>query len=534
MYLDDEEERLTDWLYGLSPEVRAAQLLVVAPDPDDDPGAVVDWLAENQYGGLFLQWRQLRSRDLLFELGERLREMTDASPPPFICTDEEGGLVSDTAVLITTAPSPAALVARNDVQLTYQTALAMGEKLRALGFNLVFAPSLDINAESRNPVIGTRAYGSTAESVLKHGLATIEGLARTGLIACVKHFPGHGATRMDSHLTLPEVDASLDLLAHRELLPFRAAIDAGIPMIMAAHVSYPALDPTGGPATLSPEILNELLREELGYEGVVISDSMEMEGIASSGDPGSIAIQAIEAGLDLLLYGLDRDMAAVVADRLGWALKHGELSEERVLQSLIRTGRLRQSIVASEEALDDATRDEILDYQHEALLKQVSAEGITLLGGAGPDLPLKWEGKKGLMIVPTAREPRLNVDIAHLKDLVEPLGITVMAVSLAPGEADRQAVVDRIRTSDFRHVIACILARGTLPDEQRRLIDDVVATGYPVILTALLDAQGLADFPSIRTRLATHGFGPLVLEGLVEVLLGRQAPNSGGGTDARA
>jgi len=525
MFLDDDEERLAEWLYGLSPEVRAAQLLVVAPDPDDDPSAVIDWLAENQYGGLFLQWRQLRSRADLVELGERLREMTDEAPPPFLATDEEGGLVSDTAGIITTAPSPAALAARNDIQITYQVALAMGEKLRALGFNLVFAPSLDVNAEARNPVIGTRAYGTSVESVMKHGLATIEGFARTGIISCVKHFPGHGATRLDSHLSLPEVDASLDTLMHRDLLPFRAAIDAGIPMIMAAHVSYPALDPTGGPATLSPEILTEILRHDLGYEGVVISDSMEMEGIAASGDPGSIAVQAIEAGLDLLLYGVDRDMAAVVSDRLGWALRNGELSEDRVIESLLRTGRLRNSILAAEEALDDATRDEILDYQHEALLKQASAEGITLIGGQGPDLPLAWQGRRGVFIVPTDTRPRLVVDTAHLEDLVGGLGMKVARVPIRPDGEDRRRVVEAVRAVDY--VVAGFLARGPLPEEQRRMLDDVLMCGKPAILVALLDPQGLADFPLVRTRLATHGFGPLVLEGLVDVLLGRRVANSG-------
>jgi beta-N-acetylhexosaminidase len=520
MYGEDDEDRLYEWVAGLTPEVKAAQLLIVAPDPEDDPAAVVDWLYENQYGGLFLQWRHLRDKEWLLELGERLREMTDESPPPLLGTDEEGGIVSDLAGITTTAPSPAALGTIGDVQTTYATALAMGEKLKALGFNLVFAPSLDINSELRNPVIGTRSFGEDAETVVKHGLATVEGYARSGIVACIKHFPGHGATRFDSHLTLPEVDDSKDVLLHRDLIPFRAAIEAGIPMIMTAHVSYPALDPTGGPATLSPEILTEMLRGDLGYEGVIVSDGMEMEGVASLGDPGSVAIQAIEAGVDLLMYPLDRDMAAEVAERLTRAIQYGEIDSDRVNQALLRIGRLRLAIVAGEEALDDATREEILEYQHEGLLKQVSAAGITLAGGQGPDIPLAWQNRHGLWVLPTGDSPRLQVDADHLRELVEPLGIELLKVSLKPAEAERDEALRRAAASDY--VVACTLSRGGLGAEQRRLIDALVSSKKRVILVALNDPTDLDDFPSIRTRIATRGFGPLVLSGLVEILLGQR------------
>jgi beta-N-acetylhexosaminidase len=525
----DEDDRLYEWVAGLTPEIKAAQLLMVAPDPTDDPASVVEWLYENQYGGLFLQWRHLGDREWLLELGERLREMTDEAPPPFLGTDEEGGLVTDLAGITTTAPSPAALGVIDDVQLTYATALAMGEKLKALGFNLVFTPSLDVNSEVKNPVIGTRSFGDTPEKVMKHGMATIEGLARSGIVACIKHFPGHGATRLDSHVTLPEVDASADLLHRRDLMPFRAAIEAGIPMIMTAHVSYPALDPTGGPATLSPEILTEILRNDLGFEGVIVSDGMEMEGIASLGDPGSVAIQAIEAGVDLLMYPLDRDMAAEVAERLARALTTGELAEDRVNEALLRIGRLRLAIVAGEEALDDSTREEILEYQHESLLKQVSAAGITLVNGTSPDIPLRWEDRRGLWVLPTGTEPRLAVDTDHLRDLIEPLNLKLMPVGLKPTDAEREAVLRQLAGMDY--AIACTLSRGGLNTDQRRLVDALVATGKRTIVVALNDPHDVDDFPSVKTRLSTYGFGPLVLEGLVDILLGKRIAGEGIGLE---
>lgn len=520
-----DESTLIEWLRRLKPEEMAAQLIMAAPDPTDDPNSAAEWLVERGYGGLFLQWRHLFDRGWLAELIESIRERDDRGPRPLIATDEEGGLVSDLAGLVTTAPSPAALAGLDQPEYTFRAALAMGDKLRALGFNAVFAPSLDVNAEVRNPVIGTRSFGATPEAVIRHALPAIEGCARAGVAACVKHFPGHGATRLDSHHTLPEVDAPRERLLARDLPPFRAAIDGGIPMIMTAHVAYPALDPTGDPATLSPEILTGLLRQELRYDGVILSDDMEMEGVAALGDPGSVALQALEAGVDMLLYARDREMAAAAAARMGQAIRRGEISVERVAQSVIRLARLRAAAQQTEVEMDEVEREEILDLRHEDLLREVSAGSITLVGGVGPDIPLRWRDRRGLWVVPTAREPRLNVDLARLRGLVEPLGAQVAEVGLRPAESERDGVLGRAARADY--LVACALNRAGMVAEQRRLIDALVTTGKPVILVALLDPRDVREFPSIRTRLATRGFGPLVLEGLVEVLLGQATPAGG-------
>lgn len=520
-----DDSMLIDWLRRLKPEQMAAQLIMAGPDPGDDPDRAAAWLAAGGYGGLFLQWRHLSDRGWLAGLIEAIRERGDDAPRPLVATDEEGGLVSDLAGLTTTAPSPAALAGLDQPEYTFRAALAMGDKLRALGFNVVLAPGLDVNAEPKNPVIGTRSFGATPEVVIRHALPAIEGYARAGVAACVKHFPGHGATRLDSHHTLPEVDAPREFLLARDLPPFRAAIDGGIPMIMTAHVAYPAFDPTGDPATLSPEIVTGLLRQELRYDGVILSDDMEMEAVAAFGDPGSVALQAIEAGVDMLLYARDREMAAAAVARVAQALRRGEVSVERIAQSVIRLARLRVSAGQTEVEMDEGEREEILDLRHEELLREVSAGSITLIGGAGPDIPLRWKERRGLWVVPTAREPRLIVDTARLRELVEPLGAQVAEVGLRPAESERDGVMGRAARADY--IVACSLNRAGMVAEQRRLIDALVTTGRPVILVALLDPRDVREFPSIRTRLATRGFGPLVLEGLIEVLLGQATPAGG-------
>jgi beta-N-acetylhexosaminidase len=175
--------------------------------------------------------------------------------------------------------------------------------------------------------------------------------------------------------------------------------------------------------------------------------------------------------------------------------------------------------------MDDLTREEILDFQHEALLRQVSGEGITLLGGSGPDIPLQWERRRGLWVLPSGTEHRLRVDAGHVRELVEPLGMELLTVGLRPDESERDEALRRARGADY--VVACTLSRGVLNAEQRQLVDALVTGGKRVILVSLLDPHDLADFPLVPTRLATYGFGPLVLDGLVDVLLGRVEANEG-------
>jgi beta-N-acetylhexosaminidase len=515
-------DTLIRWIRSLDPDLRAAQLMMVSPDHEQLPEEAADWCIDSGWGGIFLQWRHLREMEWLTAFIDRLREREDDSPPMFVAVDEEGGLVSDLNRITGTAPSPAALGVIDDSMVTFQTALAMGDKLRALGFNLNFAPSLDVNVESRNPVIGTRAFGATPRLVVKHGLATLEGYARAGLVSCVKHFPGHGSTRLDSHVALPVLDAPLEILETRELPPFKAAIDGGVQVVMTGHLACPALDPSGAPATLSPRILNGLLREELGFEGIIISDDMEMSGVAALGDPGAVARNAIEAGVDMLLYARSLDMAEDVRECLADAIESGEIDEHRVLQSLARLGRLREAIRATRTEIDATAREEVVDHEHEELLRAVALQGITSLGPIGPELPIPWADRYGLIIVPTADAPRLDVDVEFLRNLVEPLRIGLEVVSLRPTAEQRESARYRASRADF--LVACTLTRGSIVPEQRQLIDDLLVLKKQLTVVSLLDPHDLSEYPTVRTRLATRGFHRHALEALIHILTGIGEP----------
>jgi beta-N-acetylhexosaminidase len=192
----------------------------------------------------------------------------------------------------------------DDAALAEQVGTAMGHELRALGFDIDFAPVLDVHTNPDNPIIGDRAFGTEPEAVARRALAYARGLHAAGILACGKHFPGHGDTATDSHLELPRIDHHWERLEAVELVPFARAAAAKLPMIMTAHVVFAALDPTR-PATLSPQVITGLLREKLGYRGVIVSDDLDMKAIAATMGADVAAVAAIRAGCDVLLLCRD-------------------------------------------------------------------------------------------------------------------------------------------------------------------------------------------------------------------------------------
>jgi beta-N-acetylhexosaminidase len=237
------------------------------------------------------------------------------APPLLTCVDQEGGVVQRVRAPATQWPPMLSLDAHPaplDAALAEDVGRALGRELSAIGFDLDFAPVLDVHTNAANPIIGDRALGRDAASVIRRALAMARGLDKGGVIACGKHFPGHGDTVTDSHLELPRVEHDRARLDAIELAPFAAAAKANLPVLMTAHVVYPALDPDR-PATLSPTIITGLLRGELGYRGVIVSDDLDMRAIADHGGVGDAAVAAIRAGCDALL--LCRDPAHQVEAR---------------------------------------------------------------------------------------------------------------------------------------------------------------------------------------------------------------------------
>jgi beta-N-acetylhexosaminidase len=283
----------------------------------------------------------------------QLRALTDAivaeNPHAIIAIDEEGGDVTRLcAATGARFPGNAVLGRLDDLKITYDTAAAIGWSVRQAGCNVDFAPCADINSRSENPVIGVRSFGSDAELVSRHGRAWVAGLQSTGVAATAKHFPGHGDTAQDSHISLPEVDCSLGELRRRELLPFVAAIEAGCQLIMTSHILLPQVDPAH-PATMSRIVLHDLLRGELGFSGVIVSDALDMAGASGSLGMAGAAVAALRAGCDLLCLGTDNtdDQIAEIEQAVSTAVADGDLASARLSEATDRVRRLASDLEAA-------------------------------------------------------------------------------------------------------------------------------------------------------------------------------------------
>jgi beta-N-acetylhexosaminidase len=426
------------------------------------------------------------------QLAELIASLRAAADEPIIAIDEEGGDVTRIAHL-TGSPYPgnAALGAVDDVALTEAVYRALGTDLAVLGVNLDLAPSVDVNTAADNPVIGTRSFGADTDLVARHAAAAVTGLQAVGVAACAKHFPGHGSTSNDSHHVIAAVEGSFDVVKRRDLPPFAAAITAGVRAVMPGHLRVPGL--TGDmPASLSAAALTGLLRGELGFTGVIVSDALEMRAVSGPFGIAHAAVLAVAAGIDLLCFGRDQDEPTyrAVRDALVVAVKSGQLPVARLEESAARVAELRAWASAARRPAA-ATDTDRTDIGMVAAMRAIRLEGT----------------------------PRPMAD-PLLVELVPPSNIAVGAVpwglsSWVP--ADR---VLRIATSaDAANRLAAVQVRAVLAAAQGRPLLVVVrdAHRYPIaqemvhlLLTARPDAviveMGLPVWhPPAEVYLATFG-----------------------------
>jgi beta-N-acetylhexosaminidase len=301
-----------------------------------------DWIRRqvaDGLGGVLLFAHNIAGDDQVAEATEALRA---ERPDLLVAIDEEGGDVTRLdAATGSTTPGNLALGYADDTTLTEQVACSIGVRLARAGVNFNLAPDADVNANPDNPIIGVRAFGADPARVARHTAAYVRGMQAAGVAACAKHFPGHGDTTVDSHLALPVLDVPLEYLRAVDLVPFAAAVQAGIRAMMTAHITFRALDDR--PATLSPVVLG-LLRHELGFDGVIVSDALEMRAIAGGVGIAAGAVQALAAGCDLLCVGADdhRETLDDIRAAVTGAVIAGELPEERLVEAAGRVAALAE------------------------------------------------------------------------------------------------------------------------------------------------------------------------------------------------
>ncbi|MDQ6781737.1 MAG: glycoside hydrolase family 3 protein, partial [Candidatus Eremiobacteraeota bacterium] len=494
--------------------------------PDDLPGTLA---------GVILFKRNLHDRaqvraltDMLYDAWAGAQAARRGAPGPLIAVDQEGGTVSRLSGIGTTTPSAMALGATGDPMATHSMYGIIGRELSALGFNCDFAPVADVNNDAANPVIGIRAFGEQPAQVAQHVAAAVRGLHAAGIAATAKHFPGHGDTTVDSHHALPEIAHDLERLRTIELPPFRAAIEAGVDAIMTAHILFPALAGDGAPATLSRPVLTGLLRQELGFEGVICTDCMEMHAIESGFAPERSAVMAVAAGADLVLFSHQSAKLRTALQALQRALDEGELDPAQLEDSLRRVERLRARVTQQRlKARGAADLSGVGGPQHQAAALAIARRAVTVVRDPQSLLPIRIEAGQRAFVVyfgadsqtPVEDAGQLGKQRTTLGKFLADLGAKVheQTRTLDPAGHEYKQLLMASASADL---IVAVTTRARLHPLQARAVADLMMLGKAVIAIAAREPYDATVLPAEMPVIAAFGDDPHALHAAAEVLTG--------------
>ena len=441
-----------------------------------------------------------------------------AGIPLLISTDQEHGVVTRVGPPATQLPGNMALGAGRSTTDAYDAGRISGEELRAIGINQDFAPDADVNVNAQNPVIGVRSFGSDPTLVSDLVAANVDGYQSADVAPTAKHFPGHGDTATDSHYGVPIINHTREQWETIDAPPFRAAIAHGIGTIMTAHIVVPALDPSGRPATLSKPIITGVLRDELGYDGVVITDALTMQGVRDGFGDDRIPVLALRAGVDQLLMPapgkLDTAYDAVLE-----AVRSGELTEARINQSVRRVLTLKKhqglldpdAVMVDESKVDSA----VGTVAHQQRAQEITDSTVTLVKDDADALPLAKGGQKVLVTGASVT--------AALAGRISARGpaATAYDTGTAPTDAKIAEAVTRAKASDL---VVVATNKAWSSSGQKKLVAQLLATDKPVVVVAVRDPYDIAYFTDAPTYLATYSTTAISVESLTRVLFGEVQP----------
>ena len=495
----------------------------------DIPEETRRFIETHNIGFTILFARNIESLSQVKELTGRIHGA--AKLPPFIYTDQEGGTVVQFNEMAATVVSPMGIAASGDPRNARIAANIIAEEMKALGVDGVLAPTLDVNFEEENPIIGIRAYSDEPGPVIEFAKEFVAGLHEKGMPACGKHYPGHGGTSADSHLEIPEVPVSPEYFHQYCYAPFLTFARMGIDAIMTSHVLFPALSPHI--ATFCPYLTGTLLRREAGYNGLVMSDCLEMKAVKDHFTPEEIVKRSITAGLDLLIASHSPDFQKELLDSLYFHVRKGTIPEKRIDESLERVLKLKETYPAKTKTGGGETEETVRTHRREE--EKIADGSITLLRNRKALIPIKpggktliieWEKVQATMLFSSAagisylertvRQFMPDVDIEILK--LSPPGEMGEAVKMLPGEL-------KARLSDYDHVIAAVYSRSPgIEKLQAGALREILDVRDDVIVVALGNPYDIRNFPSVDTYVVTYGFRRVQLEALFKVLTGKIVP----------
>jgi len=516
------EVRVELVLSQMTPEQKVGQLFAISFIGTTFTPELQYAVQDLHVGGVLLFAANVSSLSELRTVVEQAQEVSASSGaqiPLFIGIDHEGGIITRLKDQATEFPSNMAVGAARSVGDARLMADAMAAELQAIGVNMTLGPVLDVNTDPSNPIIGTRSFGSDPSLVTRMGLAMIERYQGQGMIAVAKHFPGHGHTSIDSHISLPKLDADRRRLDAVELQPFRAAVGAEVDAIMTAHMAVPALDPSSTPATLSAPVLTGLLRREWGFDGFIATDSLGMGAIDEAYGMKEASVLAFQAGADLLMFG--------------WDTVHALPEIYAAYDALLR---LAQEDPASAEQLDDSVgrilrtkaRRGILDWQppsasitntvrapdHLLLARRIAQTSVTLVRDDAQILPLTPETR--LLVVYPQRVPHVETALRSCFGDLQP-----QPVRRNPEDSEIKMAQQRSAEADV--VVVATLNAMELPG-QANMVQALTEQAVPIVVVALRSPYDLLAFPEQSTYVAIYGETMPSLEAMADLLCGEIQP----------
>lgn len=365
-----EAQRLLD---DMSVEEKIGQLMLIG---FSDIDLIQQWIREHKVGGIVLFSRNYNTFEKLHRLTGHLREFNkDNAVPLFIAMDEEGGTVSRLPKGKTPVPGAYKVGIADEPDLTRKTGLVIGRELAAAGVNFDLAPVLDIVVKPENKFMYKRSYGASPDMVSRHGLAFIDGLKEAGVLACAKHFPGHGDTTADSHYERPVIDKTFEDWWKFDAVPFRAAVEAGVDSVMIGHLAFPAIEPSGLPATQSNIFMKEILRDRMGYEGLIITDDVEMMGYPKGEEFRQAIIDSFLAGVDIFAVGHTNQTQLNVLNALKEGFSDGRISEQRIDESVLRILVAKVPLKGARVPTLEEAGEIFGSDEHKAAIKELLEDG---------------------------------------------------------------------------------------------------------------------------------------------------------------
>ncbi|WP_078550157.1 beta-N-acetylhexosaminidase [Litchfieldia alkalitelluris] len=500
---------------------KIGQLMVCgfkANNPADVSDEIVELIRDYHVGGIILFGRNIGTPEDILKLNTRLQleaKLAGHDQPLLICIDQENGVVRRLGEGTTVFPGAMLLGATGNPEFAYDMGLATGKELKALGINWNLAPVVDVNNNPNNPVIGVRSFGEHPFQVAEFGKAAMKGMQAAGIITSLKHFPGHGDTNLDSHLELPTINHSMERLEEVELLPFKDCIKEGADTVMSAHVYFPAIEKKQGvPATMSRSVITGLLREKLGFQGVVTTDCMEMKAIADTIGTAQGAVEAIKAGIDLVMISHLPSLQKDAIEAIATAVENNELSVEQIDAALDRVRQLKSRYLSWNEIVESVDHVTVPDVvgceEHRVKAEDAFRHGITLVNNNNV-LPLSTHVNHKVLVIYTNNSYLTEVEDKRYSS--NALGAVIQEVhptadiELVPNQFSEEMNKSMIeKAKQYETIIIGTLTASNSKDHIR-FIKELVSLGKNIVVIAMRSPYDLSYLPKqIDVYIATYEF----------------------------